>query len=247
MGLIYLEAKRRKVPLEARPSFRTAISAISESFLALLTPLIILGGILLGVFTATEAAVVAVIYAALISMYVYREITLRDLGPIILRSAKTSAAVMFLIGVASLFAWVTAREQIPAMIMDLITGISSGPWLFLLMVNIVFLILGSVLEGAPAIIIFVPMIMPVAMKMGIDPIHFGIVLVANLGLGFILPPMGLCLLIACSIGKVKMADTVKPMFPYLLVKFISVMLITYASWFSLSIPRLIGYLPIGKF
>jgi len=245
MLVIYLEAKRGNLPLEPKSSIRQIIASFYRASLALLIPVIILGGIKIGAFTATEGAVIAVIYAVFISMIIYRETKPKDLGPILLRTAVTTGAIMFLVGTATLFAWVTTREQIPQVLLRWITSVSTSPWIFLILVNAILLFVGAVLEGAPAVIIFAPLLMPVATQLGLDPIHFATVIVANIGVGFLLPPVGLCLLVACSVGKVSVALVMKPLIPYFAILVIALLLITFVPWISLAIPKLIGYRPIG--
>lgn len=247
MILVYFEAKKDGLVLDPKASSGHIFAAFKEAFWAILVPIIILGGILLGVFTATEAAVVAVLYALIVSLFIYREIGVKDLLPIVIRATTTTGAIMMLVGAASLFAWITAREQVPDLLMHWIHTISSGPVTFLIITNLVFLVIGAVLEGAPALIILVPLLMPVAISLGIDPIHFGTILIANLGLGFILPPIGLCLLVACGIGKVKVAHVIRPILPYLVVMAVSLVLITYIPWITLIVPKLTGYVPMGNF
>jgi C4-dicarboxylate transporter DctM subunit len=206
---------------------------------------IILGGIRIGAFTATEGAVIAVLYAGVISMLVYRETKPKDLIPILLRTAVTTGAIMFLVGTATLFAWVITREQIPMVMLSWITTISTSPWIFLILVNVILLFVGAVLEGAPAVIILAPLLMPVAIKLGLDPIHFGTIIVANIGVGFLLPPIGLCLLVACSVGKVSVTQVVKPIMPYFIIMIVALFIITFVPWISLAIPMLLGYTPVG--
>lgn len=247
MSIIYVQAKKQNVPLEPRHSSKELWVAFKDSFWALLIPVIILGGIKAGWFTATEGAVVAVIYSALISLFIYHEITFKDIPDILLRSVRMSGVILFLTGMSTLFAWITAREQIPVLLMNFITGISSEPWVFLLITNIVLLIIGSVLEGAPAIIILVPLFMPVALKLGIDPIHYGTVMIANIGVGFLLPPVGICLLVACSVGKIDVGKVVKPITPFFICMVVSLLLITYIPAISLFLPKMLGYVPVGSF
>ena len=154
---------------------------------------------------------------------------------------------MFLVGSASLFAWITAREQIPIKLLALMGEYAATPLIFLMIVNVVFLILGAVLEGAPAVIILTPIFMPIAINLGIDPIHFGIIIIANIGIGFLLPPIGLCLLVACSVGKVKVMNVAKPIMPYFLSLIVALMAVTYIPGIALLLPRLAGYVPKGSF
>lgn len=245
MLVIYYEAGKSKMEPEPWKGIGHVGRSFSAAFWALLIPVIILGGIKVGAFTATEGAVVAVFYSLVISMFIYREIQFKDLPHICIKAAKTTGSIMFLVGTATLFAWVTAREQIPDKLLQWVTGFSSEPWVFLLIVNLVLLIVGAVLEGAPAVIILTPLLMPVAVKLGIDPIHFGTIIIANIGVGFLLPPVGLCLLVACSVGKVPVSQVIKPIMPYFGIMIVALLLITYIPMLSLGIPMLLGYKPIG--
>ena len=247
MGVVYLDAVRNKVPKGQWKGLKQVARSFAESFWALMIPVIILGGIRFGAFTATEGAVVAVVYSLIIALFVYREVKFRDMYDVILRSAKTTGSIMFLIGAASLFAWITAREQIPNKLLAFMTDFSTTPYVFLLIVNIVFLILGAVLEGAPAVIILTPIFMPMALKFGIDPIHFGIIIIANIGVGFLFPPIGLCLLVACSVGKVPVVSVIKPIMPYFMALIVSLMAVTYIPAIALFFPKLAGYVPKGTF
>lgn len=245
MIVVYIDARRHAVQTEGWKGWTNVGKTFVDAVGALLIPIIILGGIRAGVFTATEGAVVAVFYSVFIAMFVYKEITVRDIFPICVKAAKTTGAIIFLIGTASLFAWITAREQLPDMLMGWIISISDSPAVFLLMVNVVLLFVGAVLEGSPAIIILTPLLMPVALKFGIDPIHFGTIMIANIGVGFLLPPVGLCLLVACSVGNVSVLSVVKPLMPYFIALLIALLIITYVPSVSLFIPMAFGYKPLG--
>jgi len=213
--------------------------AFKDSFLALFMPIIIFGGILGGVCTPTEAAVLAVAYGLVISMFIYREIDLKKLLAILLESGIVTGKVMIMVGMASVFAWILTREQVPQSLARFIHALGGGKILFLLMINIAFLFLGAVLEGVPALIMTVPIFLPIATQFGIDPVHFGIVLIANMGIGLFLPPVGLGVFIGCSIGKITVSEVAKPLLPYLGVNFATVLLITYWPWLTMIIPRLL--------
>jgi tripartite ATP-independent transporter DctM subunit len=181
----------------------------------------------------------------IIALFVYKELAIQDLFPVCVKAAKTTGSIIFLVGTASLFAWITAREQIPDLVLSWILSVSDNPVIFLLLMNIVLLFIGAVLEGAPAVIILTPLLMPVAHKFGIDPIHFGTIIIANIGVGFLLPPVGICLLVACSVGKVNVLNVVRPLMPYFIAMIVALLLITYVPWISLAIPIALGYQPVG--
>jgi C4-dicarboxylate transporter DctM subunit len=240
MAIIHIQARRGKLPSEKKSSSKDVVAAFREAALALLTPVIILGGILGGVFTATESAAIAVFYSLIISMFVYRQIHVEDLPRIFANAAVLAAMVLFLVGAANLFGWIIARERLTVLLANWLLSVSSAPWVFLILVNLVFLFIGSILEGSPAIIILAPLLYPIARRMGIDPIHFGIILMANLGVGFILPPTGLCLVVATGIAKVNMAKMVRPLIPYFAVMVVTLLLITYLPWLVITLPKLTG-------
>jgi C4-dicarboxylate transporter DctM subunit len=242
MLLTYILACRYGFPAEARASLKEIGHAFAQSSWALLTLGIILVGIVGGVFTATEAAVVAVAYSLFVGAVIYKDLRWRHLPKILVDTAVTTGVVMLVISTSTIFAWVLANEQIPQKVAQTIFNLSSQPWVFLLLVNILMLFVGTFLDATPALLILVPILLPIAMRLGIDPTHFGIVLVANLGIGFITPPVGVTLFVATSITKVPIARVVKPLMPYFLVMVATLMLITYVPWFTLLLPRLfMGY------
>jgi tripartite ATP-independent transporter DctM subunit len=207
----------------------------------LLMPIIILGGILTGVFTATESAVIAVVYGVILSMCVYRELHLRDVPRILVTSAKLTGMVMLVVGMSTTFAWIVTVERVPQMITEWILAATQNPWVFLLFTNILMLIVGMFIDATPAMITFTPILYPIAQKLGIDPVHFGIVMVTNLGVGFVTPPVGSCLFVASAIGETTIDEVFKPLLPFLAVMVVALILITYWPGMTLFIPRLLGY------
>jgi len=201
-------------------------------------PVIILGGILSGVFTPTEAAVVAVVYAFFLAAIVYRELKLRDLPKVAYFTVRTTGVVALVIAAASAFAWVLTALRIPQHLTTLVVTVTTEPWQFLLLVNVLLLLLGTFLEAIPIIIIMGPILYPVAQSFGIDPIHFGIIIMANTGVGFIMPPMGVCLYAAMAISGLRLSKILGYLFPYILGLLASLMVITYVPAFSLWLPRL---------
>jgi len=234
-----IQARRAGVAPGQWPGVKPLAQAFKESLLALLMPIIIFGGILGGICTPTEAAVLAVAYGLVISMFVYREVTISKLLEILLETGIVTGKVMIMVGMASVFAWILTREQVPQALANLIHSLGGGRILFLLIINMAFLLLGAVLEGVPALIMTVPIFLPIATQFGIDPVHFGIILIANMGIGLFLPPVGLGVFIGCSIGKVTISEVAKPLLPYLGVNFATVLLITYWPWLTLVIPKLL--------
>jgi tripartite ATP-independent transporter DctM subunit len=207
----------------------------------LLMPVIILGGILTGVFTATESAVIAVVYGVLLSMVVYGELHLRDIPRILVAAARLTGMVMLVVGMCITFAWIVTIEQVPQMITGWMLGVSTNPLVFLFFVNILMLVVGMFLDVTPAIITFTPILYPIAQRLGIDPVHFGIVMVTNLGVGFVHPPVGSCLNVAAAIGEVSIDEVIRPILPFIGVMIVALLLITYWPGMTLFIPRLLGY------
>jgi C4-dicarboxylate transporter, DctM subunit len=236
---LHIQGRRAGIPPGKWQGAKPLAKAFKESLLALFMPLIIFGGILGGVCTPTEAAVLAVVYGLVIGMGVYREITLSKLKEILLETGLITGKVMIMVGMASVFAWISAREQVPQALATFIQSLGGGKILFLFFINIAFLFLGAILEGVPALIMTVPILLPIAVQFGIDPVHFGIILIANMGIGLFLPPVGLGVFIGCSIGKVTVSEVAKPLLPYLAVNFATVLLITYWPWLTMAIPGLL--------
>ena len=234
-----IQARQTGVAPGKWEGIKPLVKAFRESLLALFMPVIIFGGILGGICTPTEAAVLAVAYGLVISMFVYREINFSKLMEVLLETGVVTGKVMIMVGMASVFAWILTREQVPQALANLIYSIGGGKVLFLLIINIAFLFLGAVLEGVPALIMTVPILLPIATQFGVDPVHFGIILIANMGIGLFLPPVGLGVFIGCSIGKVTVSEVAKPLLPYLAVNFATVLLITYWPSLTMFIPGLL--------
>lgn len=215
MVLIAILGKRHNFPKEKRSTFREQGKAFLSAFWALLMPVIILGGILTGIFTATEAAAVAVIYAFIISTFVYRELEIKDLGKVLLDSAMSSAIIMFAIGAAGLLAWLLTYSRIAGSLADLITGMTQNPTVFLFVIAVLLLILGCFMEATPLIIILTPVLLPVALELGVDPVQFGLMMVLVLMIGLITPPVGMVLFITAGIGKTNVVEVTKGVWPFM--------------------------------
>ncbi len=205
---------------------------------SLLLVIIVLAGILGGIFSATEASAVAVVYALLLSVLIYREIKLSALPGIFLASARTTAVVMFLIGASQAMSWLLTYEQIPQTISQGLIALTENKLVLLLLINLLLLLVGAVMDMTPAVLIFTPIFLPVALKLGIDPVHFGIILIANLCLGLCTPPVGTCLFVGCGIGKASIAEVVPRMIPFFLMMVAGLLIITYWPALSLWLPSL---------
>ncbi|MCL4745592.1 MAG: TRAP transporter large permease [Burkholderiaceae bacterium] len=225
------------IPREPRASRRQVLRALGDGAIAMVMPVIIFGAIFGGITTVTEAAVVAVLYSAFVGLAVYRRIRVRDLPEIFLASTINTAMIMLLVGVATVFSWILTVERVPQAVAELVTGISSTPWVFLLVSNLTFIVFGAILEGLPAMIVFVPVMYPIALQLGIDPLHYGILVIASIGIGIFLPPIGIGLFIACAIGKMNMMDAAKYMMPYLGILILGLLVITLVPWFTLVLPQ----------
>jgi C4-dicarboxylate transporter DctM subunit len=242
MTYTYFRARWENYPTEPRASLRELVLAIKKAILPLLMPIIILGGILSGVFTVTESAAVAVAYGFVLSVMVYRELKISQLPEVLISSAATTGIVILLLGMATVFGWILSQQRIPQMVGETISSLSTQRWVFLFIVNIFFLIVGTFMDPLPAIVILVPILLPVALKFGINPVHFGIMLIANLGIGFLTPPVGVILFVACSIAQVPISRVIGPLLPLLCVMIFALVLITYVPELTLVLPRLFGYL-----
>jgi len=205
-----------------------------------LMPLIILGGIYGGVFTPTEAAVVAVVWAIFVALFIYREIQFKDLRRIFVKAGLGSTMVMFLIAAASLFGWIMTRENIPQQIATGIVQVAKTPVTFLLLVNLVYLIAGMLLDTTAVILLLVPIFYPIVVQLGINPVHFGLMSIFNLGLGQITPPFGVCLFVASGISGVSLARITKAIWPFIVAGIALVLLYTYVPAISLWLPGLLG-------
>jgi len=238
MVLIYVQARRENLPREPRPSMGEVARACGRGVLPLVAPVIILGGILGGIVTPTEAAVLAVIYALILGLVIYREIRLRDIMPLLVNTASLTGMVMLLVGTASVLSWIFAAQGIPALIAGALLGLSSAAALLLLVTIVIFVPLGAVLEGVPAMIILVPVFFPIIARFGIDPLHYGILVVAALGLGLFVPPFGVGFFIACALGRTTVETAARAYVPYVIALLLGLLLIAFVPWITLVVPRL---------
>ena len=235
------QARREGWPTGKRASFSEVRYAAINAALPLLMIIVILGGIRFGFFTPTEAAAVAVAYALLLAGPVYRALTVRELWRKIIQTAVISGMVLFVVGAAHLMGWVLAVMQVPQTLASLVVGIGGGQAGFMILTILVLLPLGAILEGVPAVVILTPILLPLARELGIDLVHYGTVIVATQGISVFLPPVGVSLLVACSVGGVKPAEVVRPLWPYLALMLALTVVIVFLPEVVLYLPSLLGY------
>jgi tripartite ATP-independent transporter DctM subunit len=238
--LIYFQARRENIPLERRQSAREVLVAFRGAILPLLTPVIILGGILGGIVTPTEAGMIGVVYALILGVFVYREIKPSDFMPIVVNTASLTGMILLLVGTASLLSWIFAAERVPSLLANLIMKLSSSSALFLLITIAVFVVFGAFLEGLPALIIFTPILFPIIRHFDIVPLHYGIIMITALGIGLFLPPMGIGFLIACSLGKVNVEKATRSFAAFFIVLLIGALIVAFFPWFTLVLPRIMN-------
>jgi tripartite ATP-independent transporter DctM subunit len=239
VGLVMWTAHKRNFPKEKPIALRDVPKIVIDALWGMITIVIIMGGILSGVFTPTESAAVACVYAFLVTFLVYRDYKWRDLPHLIHRVVKTVAMVMMLIGFSVAFGYMMAILQIPAKVTAFFLTISENKYVFLLMVNILLLLLGTFMDLAPMLLICTPIFMPVILKLGIDPVHFGMIMILNLGIGLITPPVGPTLFVGCAIGKVTMEQVTKELWPFYGAMCFALLLVTYIPAISLWLPGLV--------
>ena len=240
MILSYVIAVKRGYPKEQKYTLKEAAQLTKDAILGLLTAVIIIGGVISGVFTATESAAIATVYAFIITFFVYREIPLKEFRVILFSSLKTLAMVMSLIAAASAFGWLLAFLQIPAKVTEGLLAITESRVALLLLINLLLLLLGTIMDMAPLILITTPILYPVVVgALGMDPVQFGIMMMLNLGIGLATPPVGSALFVGCAVGKTSIENATKAMLPFYVVMIVVLMLITFIPNMVMFIPNLI--------
>jgi len=235
-------SKRRKYPSSRRFTLKEALIRFRRAILSLLLIIIVIGGIIKGIFTATEAAVIAVIYSALLSVAIYREVKLSELPQILLQSSITTAIIMILIAASSAMSWLMTRAQIPQTITEALLSLTDNKYLLLAIINFILLFVGCFMDMTPAVLIFTPILLPIAAKLQIHPIHFGIIMIVNLCIGLCTPPVGSILFVGCSIAKTTIAKIVRPIIPFFISMLLSLIIITYLpSKVIMFLPNLFGF------
>jgi TRAP-type C4-dicarboxylate transport system permease large subunit len=230
---VYKTRRNKKRAMEGTRKFLDAIPS-------LLMLVIVIGGIVAGFFTATEASAIAVLYS-LILAFIYRQVSVRDLPAIILRSVKTTGIVMLLVATSIGLSWIMAYENIPQNVSEGLLSVSSNPFIILLLINMILLVVGVFMDMTPAVLIFTPIFLPIVTAMGVDPIHFGIIMVLNLSVGLCTPPVGSVLFIGCSVAGLSIDKVIKPLIPMFIAMFIVLLLVTYFPQISLWLPAKFGF------
>ena len=245
--MIYAFIKAKKNPakydgdVKVKFDFKRMVKSFINALPALVMPLIIIGGILSGVFTATEGSVVAVVYSLLLSLFGYKSIKLKEIPKILRESAEMTGIIIFLIGVSSIMSWVMAFTNIPSLVSSALLSISSNRYVILFLINIILLVVGTFMDMTPACLIFTPIFLPVCQALGMNTIHFGIMLIFNLCIGTITPPVGTTLFVGVKVGGVKIETVFKQLIAYFAAIFAVLMLVTYVPQISLALPSLMGY------
>jgi tripartite ATP-independent transporter DctM subunit len=234
--MVYYYAVKRNYPRLEKFSWKYVAQTFKKAFLPILTPIIIIGGIIGGIFTPTEAASVAVVYGIIIAMFVYKDLSFKKLREIIFKALITTSTVTFIMATASAFAWLLAIDGLPMKLAEFVSSINMPAWVFLILFNVIFLILGMFMEALSILIIMVPVVMPLFQHFGLDPIHMGVVMVLNLMIGLITPPVGMSLFVTSKVANVKLEKLCKAIIPWIIPLIIVLIIITY-------IPDLVTWLP----
>lgn len=242
MIMIALMAKSKGLPKSTdRPGFKESFRTVLSALPALAMPIFVVGGLLLGFVTPTEAAVIAAAYAAFIGIFIYRELRLTDLPQVIWQSGIQAIQVLFIMAAAAPFGWVLVQQQVPNAVVEAMLGISSEPWVILLMINLVLLVLGMFIEGIAVMVICMPMLLPLTLQLGIDPVHFGVIVVLNLMIGLITPPLGLCLYTVSYVAQVDLIEIIREIWIYLVGLIVVLFIITYSPGVVMWLPSLFGF------
>ena len=245
MALCYFYGRRLDLPVADLTTWSEKMRIVADGSLAILMPVIILGGILGGIFTPTEASAIAVVYGLIVSLFVYKELSVMQLPEVFLEAARLTGMVMLILGMASAFSFVLAFERIPHELAALIVSYADRWVVFVIIVNIVFFLLGMIMDALPALIILMPILVPAGVALGMEPIHIGIFVAANVTISLFTPPVGVCLFVACGLSKLPIEAVFRPLLPFLAVLLLTLLTISYVPEITLFIPRLLGYVADG--
>lgn len=231
---------KRKYPVTGRVSLQVALRKFLDAIPSLFLIILVIGGIVAGIFTATEASAIAVVYALILAFF-YRNLSLKDLKGVFLASSNTTAIVALLIATSMAMSWIMSYENIPVFVSESLIALSDNPFVILLIINIILLVVGVFMDMTPAVLIFTPIFLPLVVEMGMDPVHFGIIMVLNLSVGICTPPVGSVLFVGCGIANISITKVIKPLIPLFLAMVLSLILVTYIEELSLFLPRMFGY------
>ena len=234
-------ARLKGYPVGARLPLKLVVQKVGAAIPSLFMIFLVIGGIVSGVFTATEAGAIAVVYSLVLAVGIYREVKTSELPAILMKSAETTAMVLALIATSSAMSWILSYEQIPQTISAAMLALSDNPLLILLMINLILLLVGAFMDMTPAVLIFTPIFLPVAVELGMSPLHFGIMMVLNLSIGLVSPPVGSVLFVSCAIAKTKLEAIIRPLMPLYLAMFVVLMLVTYVPAISEWLPAQFGF------
>ena len=231
----------KKYPVGERVAFADALKKTLQAVPSLLLVVIVIGGIIAGIFTATEASAVAVVYSLFLAVVLYREIRIRELPEILLKAVEITAIVMLLIGASKGMSWILSYENIPQWISESLIGLTHSKVMILMIINIILLAVGTFMDMTPAVLIFTPIFLPVVTQLGIDPIHFGMIMVLNLCIGLCTPPVGSVLFVGCGIANTTITNLIRPLLSLYVAMIVALVLVTYIPEISMFLPRLFGY------
>ena len=238
--LCLYKAKKHGYPKGEVIPLKQALKICGEALWGLMTMVIILGGILSGVFTANESASIAVVWAFFVTMFIYRDYRWSDLPKLMHRTVKTVTIVMILIGFAAAFGYIMTLMMIPLRVTTFLTELSDNKYVILALINVLLIVLGTLMDMSPLILILTPILLPVVKMMGVDPVHFGMIMMVNLGIGLITPPVGTVLFVGSAIAKLKIGVVSKALMPFFVALFVVLLMVTYLPWLSLWLPRTLG-------
>jgi C4-dicarboxylate transporter DctM subunit len=233
-------SKRRGYVGEGKMSLKRILKTFKDCIWALMMPVIILGGIYGGIFTPTEAAAVAAVYGAFVGLFIYRELKFSDLPGVIFKAAVDTTMIMFVVGAANLFGWVLTSAQIPHKLGAAFGAMTSSPVVFLMLVNVLLLFIGTLVNASAAVVILTPILLPIALSMGINPVFFGVLMVVNLAIGCITPPVGLDLFVVSSITRIPIERVTREVIPYLVMLLVDLVILTYCPSIIMFLPNVLG-------
>lgn len=239
MVLSYIYARVRKLPVAKRASFREVLGAFKHAGFALGIPVVIIGGIYGGLCTPTEAAGISTVYAIIVSVFIYKELSLKDLVKVAYESAVGTAQVMVILAGAGVFAWVMTRFQVPVMLTNAVMALGSSKFAILMMINLILLVAGMFLDPASIQTIMSPLFLPVALNVGVNPVHLGIIMVVNGAIGMFTPPFGLNMFVASGVTGIPLSTLIKTVWPWVIVSILALLLITYVPWIAMALPNLL--------